>query len=46
MGKEVADVSLKVKNGVQGVEVPPGQSLASRPVVSLASCWGNLTGEA
>jgi hypothetical protein len=35
-GKEVADATLKVEIGAQWVKVPPGQSLASRPVASLA----------
>jgi len=39
-GKEVVDVSLKIKDGVQWVKVPPGQSLASRSVASLALGWG------
>ena len=39
-GKEVADATLKVEVGAQWVKVPPGQSLASRPVASLACSGG------
>ncbi len=38
--REVADDHLKRRIGGQRVRVPPGQSLASRPVASLAWSWG------
>lgn len=36
--RRYADATMKFETGAQWVKVPPGQSLASRPVASLAQC--------
>lgn len=40
-GKGETDVTLKLEIGAQRVRIPPGQSLASGPVASLAWSRGN-----